>query len=375
MLVAKRNRNAIILVYISLMCASSVLGFSLNAKSPVDTSRLTGGKINSIDRKKEYTNKGFDHGNDHDASSSSTDFSDSIANNMNGDKCPHLHHPSYSSSALRMSNGGGSNDNGSPNVDDKNNQKKAAAELIAEFIGTFLIVQIGCGTVCSAIFKSAQTGLWQIAAVWSIAVTLAIGTTASISGAHLNPAITLAFALFRGFNWKKVLPYITAQLTGASAAAAVNFLLFRDSIAKFESINAIVRGSAQSVASASAFGEYWSVSSWQTAFFAEAYGTAILAFVIFALTHPKNDTMDKNPILIPPLIGATVGALISVIAPLTQGGFNPARDFGPRIVALIAGWGKVSMQGSWLYILAPLVGAPIGAFVAEKILYANAQQE
>jgi len=372
MLIAKRNNNVISLVYISLLCISSGLGFSLNAKSLVNLQSLTGGrmKYKSIDEKKEYTKKRFEH----DGSSSSGSISSKV---VNGDTCPRVQHdhPLSSSIALRMSNGGGSNDNDSLNAQSKNTKKKATAELIAEFIGTFLIVQIGCGTVCSAIFKSAQSGLWQIAAVWSIAVTLAISTTASISGAHLNPAITLSFALFRGFKWRKVLPFIIAQVTGASAAAAVNLFLFRDSIATFESLNGIVRGAASSVASASAFGEYWSVSSWRTAFLAEAYGTAILAFVIFALTHPKNDTMDKNPVLIPPLIGATVGALISVIAPLTQAGFNPARDFGPRIVALIAGWGKISMQGSWLYILAPLIGAPIGAFVADKILYAGEQQE
>ena len=70
-----------------------------------------------------------------------------------------------------------------------------------------------------------------------------------------------------------------------------------------------------------------------TAFFAESIGTAILAFVIFALTHPKNETMKSG--FVPPLIGLTVGCLISVLAPLTQAGFNPARDFGPRIVEML----------------------------------------
>lgn len=114
-------------------------------------------------------------------------------------------------------------------------------EMIAEFIGTFIIVQIGCGTVCSAIFKSAQTGIWQIAAVWSIAVTLAISTTAAISGAHLNPAITVALALLRGFGWGKVLPFFLAQLGGAVAAAGVNMVLFQEAIASFEATNNIVR--------------------------------------------------------------------------------------------------------------------------------------
>ncbi len=251
----------------------------------------------------------------------------------------------------------------------KRSKSQLVKEMIAEFFGTYIIVQIGCGTVCAAIFKGAQTGLWQIAAVWSIAVTLAICATASISDAHLNPAITLAFATSRGFSWNKVLPFIFAQTCGAVTAAAINFGLYHDSIAKFEAVNNIVRGTAESVQSASAFGEYWSVSSAAGAFFAEAYGTAMLAFMIFALTNPKNETTAKNPHLIPPLIGATVGALISVIAPLTQAGFNPARDFGPRIVSWLAGWGGIAMKGWWVYVLAPIVGACIGGKLADSILY------
>ena len=269
------------------------------------------------------------------------------------------------SSNLPLQLSGGANGENAPS------KPTLAREMIAEFIGTFMIVQIGCGTVCAAIFKSAQVGLWQIAVVWSIAVTLAISVTAAISGAHLNPAITVSLAMLRGFGWGKVIPFIVAQLLGAVAGAGVNFALFREAIAGFEASNMIVRGSLESVQSAKAFGEYWSVSSWGTAFFAEAYGTAVLAFVIFALTNPDNETTSKYPFLIPPLIGATVGALISVIADLTQAGFNPARDFGPRIIAVLAGWKGIAMKGWWLYVIAPLVGAPIGAWIADKVLYSK----
>jgi glycerol uptake facilitator-like aquaporin len=133
-------------------------------------------------------------------------------------------------------------------------------ELIAEYMGTFLIVWLGCGTVCSAIYTGAQTGLWQIAVVWSIAVTVAISCTSAISGAHLNPAISIAIASLRrgpSFGWGKVLPYCAAQLLGAISAASVNFILYREKIAAFEASSGIVRGAANSIASASAFGEYW----------------------------------------------------------------------------------------------------------------------
>jgi hypothetical protein len=133
-------------------------------------------------------------------------------------------------------------------------KKPLIREMLAEFIGTFLIVQM------SAIFTDSLVGLFQIASVWIIAVTVAICTTASISGAHLNPAVSLAFALVRPskeFNWRKVLPYSVAQLFGAIAASAVNLCLYSGSIAAYESANGIVRATSSGLASAKAFGEYF----------------------------------------------------------------------------------------------------------------------
>jgi glycerol uptake facilitator protein len=74
---------------------------------------------------------------------------------------------------------------------------------------------------------------------------------------------------------------------------------------------------------------------------------------------------------VPPIIGITVGSLIAVLAPLTQAGFNPAQDFGPRIVAYLAGWKSVAFQGWWVYVVAPIVGASAGTFLANKVLYAD----
>jgi glycerol uptake facilitator-like aquaporin len=126
-------------------------------------------------------------------------------------------------------------------------------------IGTFLIVQIGTGSVMSAIFTDSLT-LFQIAATWIIAVTIAIATTASISGAHLNPAISIAFALFRpspAFGWSKVFPYCISQLAGAVLGSVVNLLLYGKTIAAYETSNNIIRASASGIASAKAFGEYF----------------------------------------------------------------------------------------------------------------------
>jgi glycerol uptake facilitator protein len=247
-------------------------------------------------------------------------------------------------------------------------------EMLAEMVGTFIIVQFGTAAIMSAVFchGGGISGLLAIAVVWSVAVTVAIATTAAISGAHLNPAISIAMAWIRpstNFGWYKVLPYIVAQFIGAILGSCVNLLLFGSSIQQYEASHGIVRASLNAVTSAKAFGEYYSISIVR-AFAVEAFGTAILSAVIFSLTHPRNDTTKQQ--FIPPLIGGTVGALICTFAPLTQAGFNPARDFGPRIVAYLAGWKSVAFLpiGSWfVYIVAPIVGAVLGASFVDGVLY------
>lgn len=138
--------------------------------------------------------------------------------------------------------------------------KQFVRELFAEMIGTGIIVQIGTGAVMSAIFCDALVGLFQIASVWIIAVTLAIATTGSISGAHLNPAISISFALLRPsskFGWAEVIPFCVAQLAGAMLGSWLNLFLYASKIREFEAANNIVRGAANSIASAKVFGEYF----------------------------------------------------------------------------------------------------------------------
>lgn len=165
----------------------------------------------------------------------------------------HIQHNSVLN--LSEGRGGGTSPSKSPFY-----QKPLVREMLAEAIGTFLLVQIGTGSVMSAIYTDSLVGLFQIASVWIIAVTVAICTTASISGAHLNPAVSLAFALVRpskDFGWKKVLPYTLAQLLGALAGSAINFGLYASTIAKYESANGILRATSSGLASAKAFGEYF----------------------------------------------------------------------------------------------------------------------
>ncbi len=256
--------------------------------------------------------------------------------------------------------------------------------FVGEMVGTYLMVMIGTSSVAAAAITGAQVGLWQVAVVWTLGVSLGIYATANISGAHLNPAVTLAFAIFRRgeFDYRFIPVYWIAQLLGSVAAGLTVLGIFGPAIARFESENGIVRGAAGSQRSAMVFGEYFpnpaiygvetadAIISPLGALFVEGFGTAILGLSIFALTDKRNAGLTGK--LTPLLIGGTVGALISLFAPLTQGGWNPARDFGPRVVAYFAGWGSIAIpgpsEGFWIYILGPLIGAPLGAAVHHFLL-------
>lgn len=251
--------------------------------------------------------------------------------------------------------------------------------LIGEFLGTFLLVFFGCGSVCAALFFDAQVGVFQVAIVWGLGIAVAIHLTAAASGAHLNPAVTAAFALFRGFPGGRVPAYMLIQLAGAFAAAALLFTLFAGGIHDFEVTNGIVRGQPGSEASAMAFGEFYPnpggeaippdahlrLPMWR-AMLVEVVGTGLLVLVIFGLTDPANSQRPKE--LTALLIGLTVTALISLLAPLTMGCFNPARDLGPRIFSSLAGWGHIPFTTNgwgWLtvYIVSPLIGGVVGGAV------------
>jgi glycerol uptake facilitator protein len=268
-------------------------------------------------------------------------------------------------------------------------------KCFAECLGTYLLVLFGCGAVHAAVLTGAQSGLWQIAVVWGVAIMLAIYAVGAVSGAHINPAMTLAFAVRGRFAWRLVVPYIVSQLVGAFAAAATLFVLFGPFLQEREQAKEIVRGGPGSEITAMCYGEYFpspgplanapepysaeahrrhkEMVSEQTAFIAELLGTAVLALVVFAVTDGRNTGGPGNR-LAPVFIGLTVSGLISFIAPLTQAGFNPARDFGPRLFAYFAGWGEIALPGPTptgfftVYILAPAVGAVLGAHLYDWVL-------
>jgi len=232
-------------------------------------------------------------------------------------------------------------------------------QCVAEAIGTAMIVVFGVGVVCTATLTDSAAGLWQVATVWGFGVALAILCTASVSGAHLNPAVSLAFALFRpdDFPWRKLLPYWAAQYAGGVLGGALNLALFGPLFTAFEAREGIVRGEGGSVVTAAAFGEYFpnpgfaktvpaSAVSPAFALAVEAWGTGVLMFVILAIIDGRQKLMGGKE-MIPFYIGFTVAVLISLYAPLTQAGWNPARDvrWGRR-AAVVAGGGG-SLDGAW----------------------------
>ena len=273
------------------------------------------------------------------------------------------------------------------------------ARTAAELLGTFLLVFLGCGAVHAAVLTEAQAGVWQVAIVWGVGVALAGYCCGGVSGAHINPAITITLAAFGRARWVDVGPYVAGQLGGATLAAAALFCIFRGPLEQKEREKGVIRGQPGSVVTAMCYGEYFpnpgplgdskakprgselerallereGLLSPLGAFTAEAVATGILALVVMAITDRRNQGSPGGK-LVPVVAGLTVAALISVIGPLTQACLNPARDLGPRLFAYLAGWGSVALPGprghAWLtvYVAAPCAGALLGGLVYTLLL-------
>ena len=257
---------------------------------------------------------------------------------------------------------------------------------MAEAIGTWLMVFVGTAVIAAAVLSNAHVGLWQVAVVWAVAIAMAIYLTGAVSGAHLNPAVTLAFAIFRPKEFPVVLllPYWLSQMLGAALAGLSVLILYGSFIRRYEEQNGLSRGEPGSQLTAMLFGDYFpnpglmgtgeaaaTLVSPLAVVAVEAVGTGILVLVIFALVDRRNSSLPVK-YLAPVFIGLTIAMLISSLAPLTQGGWNPARDFGPRLVSYFAGWGSVAIPGPyggfWAYLVGPLIGGPLGAAVYEYLI-------
>lgn len=232
-------------------------------------------------------------------------------------------------------------------------------ELASEFLGTLILILFGCGVVAQV----AAGGIGDhdsIAWAWGLGVTLGVYVASRISGAHLNPAVTIALAVFKGFSWRKVAPYALAQTAGAFLAA----LLVRWNYT--EVLNAKDPGltiKTQGVFSTLPGNGSLPVSDWG-AFRDQIIGTAILALLIFAITDLRNTAPAAN--LAPLIVGFAVVAIGMSWGTDAGYAINPARDFGPRLASWLTGYDTAFTDQYgypywWIPIVAPVLGALIGA--------------
>ncbi|MBI3680074.1 MAG: aquaporin family protein [Acidobacteria bacterium] len=238
-------------------------------------------------------------------------------------------------------------------------------ELIAEFLGTLVLILFGVGVVAMVVLFGAgvpgevvKGGYTNITIGWGLAVTMGIYVAGRISGAHLNPAVTLSLAVFRGFPWAKVAPYSAAQIAGAFVASAIVFLNYRPAFQKFDPL---LEKTAGVFTTFPAFPELPFYG-----FLDQVVGTALLLLLIFAITDEHNQPIGP---LGPMLVGLVVVAIGISFGGMHGYAINPARDFGPRLFTAAAGFrnnGLTDASGVfWVPIVAPLVGGLLGAALYE----------
>ncbi len=237
-------------------------------------------------------------------------------------------------------------------------------EALAEFLGTFVLILFGVGVVAQVSLGGGATGQYlSINLAWGLAVTMGVYVSAGVSGAHLNPAVTVALAAWRGFPWSKVGPYIAAQMAGAFVASAVVYLTYYDALNHFDGGVRQVTGALGTAGIWATYPQPW--LSTLGGLIDQIVGTAVLIMVIFALGDSKNVAPQSN---LGPIVVGFLVMVIGMAYGLNAGyAINPARDFGPRLFTALAGWGgEVFNAGNgwwWVPIAGPIIGGPIGGLV------------
>ncbi len=246
-------------------------------------------------------------------------------------------------------------------------------ECLSEFIGTGLLIFFGVGCVAALVLTGANFGQWEISIIWGFGVMIAIYCTAGVSGAHLNPAVTISLALFHGFKKSKVVPYIIAQFLGAFCFSALVYGLYKNLFIQYDLKNQIIRGTEASLSTAGIFSTYpHPALTFFGAFAVEFIITLILMFAILALGDHKNG--EHKGATAPLLIGILIAVIGASLGPLTGFAMNPARDFGPKVFSYLAGWGNIALTGGKTIpyfitpILAPILGAALGGWLYPKVI-------
>ena len=238
-------------------------------------------------------------------------------------------------------------------------------EMLAEFLGTFVLIVFGVGVVAQTVLSKGLAGTTlSINIAWGLAVTMGCYVSAGVTGAHLNPAVTLALAIHRRFSWSKVGPYVVAQMLGAFAASAVVYATYHEALTAFD-------GGTRHVIGALGTAGIWAtypqpfLSTFPGGFIDQVVGAALLVGVIFGITDSRN---SAPPAGVTPVVVGLLVVLIGATFGFNSGyAINPARDFGPRVFTFVAGWGsEVFRAGNswwWVPIVAPCVGGILGGWV------------
>jgi glycerol uptake facilitator protein len=235
-------------------------------------------------------------------------------------------------------------------------------ELIAEFLGTLVLILFGNGVVAMVqLFghnvpgEVVNGGFTNITLAWGLAVTMGIYIAGRISGAHLNPAVTISLAVYRGFAWRKVTPYIIAQILGAFVAAA---LVYWNYLPAFQAADPGLEHTAGIFTTFPAFPQVPVAGLLD-----QTIGTALLLMMILAITDERNQPPGAN-------MGALMIGLVVVVIGMAFGGMhgyaiNPARDFGPRLFTAVAGFKNNGLTDGpkvfWVPIVGPILGGILGS--------------
>ncbi|MDT8306234.1 MAG: MIP family channel protein [Anaerolineae bacterium] len=249
--------------------------------------------------------------------------------------------------------------------------KGITGELLAEVFGTFILILLGDGVVAHvglAPRLAAPAYNWNtIAFGWGFAVAMAVYVAGGVSGAHINPAVTLGLAVKRGFPWSKVLPYIGAQMLGAFLGAAAVYLVYMEGLQEAGMPNVWSTGPGSVFGQAFWGGEGAAAAGSYSIFnasLAELFGTMMLLWGVLAITDEKNVAPTAGN-MHPFMIGMLVLAIGLSLGGPSGYAINPARDLGPRIFGLLAGTQGLFTGLYWL--IPPVIVTSIGGMIAPFI--------
>ena len=240
-------------------------------------------------------------------------------------------------------------------------------EYFAEFLGTAMLILLGNGVVANVLLrrtKGENSGWIVITAGWGMAVFIAVFTIGPISGAHINPAVTLGLATAGLFEWGKVAPFLIAQILGGMAGGSLVYLFYRDHFNITENPDSKL----------ACFCTIPNIRNLKNNFLSEVIGTFILVFaVLFVnLPHIEIEGIENTKVGLGSLEALPVGLVVFAIG-LSLGGttgyaINPARDLGPRLIHAILPI-KEKRDSDWAYSWVPVIGPLCGAFLSALLYF------